>query len=101
MRKGIFALGVWMLALAPLSAQTYQPPPPAYQPPPPAYQPPPPAPAQFPSEGVGPPAQPPQPALPPYGLMPSDPLPVMPAPLVLRPVYDPNAYRIWMRAELL
>ncbi len=111
MRKGIFALGVWLLALAPLSAQTYQPlpaqayqpPPPAYQPPPPAYQPPPPAPAQFPSEGVGPPTQmaPPQPAPPPYGLMPADPLPMMPAPLVLRPVYDPNAYRIWVRAELL
>jgi hypothetical protein len=33
--------------------------------------------------------------------MPSDPIAVMPTPIVLRPVYDPDAYRVWMRAELL
>jgi hypothetical protein len=83
MQKGILlALGIWTLALAPLSAQTFGPP----------------APAPFPSEGVGPPAQAPLPAPPPYQ---PDPSVVMPAPIVLRPVYDPDAYRIWMRAELL
>jgi Putative beta barrel porin-7 (BBP7) len=86
MRKGILlALGIWTLALAlaPLSAQTFLPPIPA--------------PAPFPSEGVGPPAPPAYPGI----QMPSDPIAVMPGPLVLRAVYDPDAYRIWMRAELL
>lgn len=84
MRKGIvLALGIWALAVAPLSAQPF---------------PPPPGPALPPSEGIGPPAQPPSFPGPPVQ---TDPVAVMPAPLVFRPAYDPEAYRIWVRAELL
>jgi hypothetical protein len=122
MRKGILlALGAWALAFAPLSAQTYPPipvpaPPPSESVGPPARPPLPP-----PSESVGPPAQAPLPAFPgapppfpaqplpfpaqplpfPGAPMPGDPVAVMPSPLVFRPVYDPDTYRIWARAELL
>ncbi len=109
MRKGIlFALGIWALAVAPLFSQqslpTYTPP----APPPSEGVGPPAQPPRFPSaqspsssEGVGPPAQPSAPLPPPYPgpVMPYG--PVMPAPLVLRPVYDPDSYRIWIRAEFL
>jgi Putative beta barrel porin-7 (BBP7) len=88
-KRTLLALGIWTLAIAPLSAQ-YTPPAPFPPTPPP-------------SEGVAPPAQPPTLPPPAYPgpVMPNDPVVVMPAPLVLRPVYDPNAYRIWVRAELL
>lgn len=71
-------------------------------------------PASAQGEAVGPPAGPPTfpapppqpaypaPAPPPYFPAPyGDPGVLAPAPVVLRPVYNPDAYTIWMRAELL
>ncbi|HZZ79565.1 MAG TPA: BBP7 family outer membrane beta-barrel protein [Gemmataceae bacterium] len=49
-----------------------------------------------------PPAFPGQPAPPFAGpMLPADPVAVMPNPVVLRPAFDPDAYRIWVRAEAL
>jgi hypothetical protein len=73
-KRFLLTIAAALLSVAPLAAQ----PAPELLPAPPAY-----------------PGQPPPPAF-------SGPIdPVMPTPIVLRPVIDPDAYRIWVRADLL